>query len=55
MAALLAGTVDIVGSETLGAGAEAKTVFDAAKAGKVASENIASSTWEHIDFNLNSR
>lgn len=55
VAALLAGTVDIVGSETLGAGAEAKTVFDAAKAGKVASENIASSTWEHIDFNLNSR
>ena len=55
VAALLAGTVDVVGSETLGAGAEAKTVFDAAKAGKVASENIASATWEHIDFNLNSR
>ena len=55
VAALLAGTVDIVGSETLGGGAEAKTVFDASKAGKVASENIASATWEHIDFNLNSR
>lgn len=55
VAALLAGNVDIVGSETLGGGAEAKTVFDAAKAGKVGAENIASATWEHIDFNLNSR
>ncbi len=52
VAALLAGDVDIVGSETLGAGAEAKAVIEAAAAGKIQAENIASATWEHIDFNL---
>ena len=52
VAGLLAGDVDIVGSETLGAGAEAKAVIDAAAEGKISAENIASATWEHIDFNL---
>ena len=55
VAALLAGDVDIVGSETLGAGAEAKAVIEAAAAGKISAENIASATWEHIDFNFNVR
>jgi ABC-type transport system substrate-binding protein len=55
VAGLLAGDVDVVGSETLGAGAEAKAVIEAAAAGKISAENIASATWEHIDFNLNVR
>jgi ABC-type transport system substrate-binding protein len=53
VAALLQGTVDIVGSETLGGGSEAEVVLKAAKEGKIAAESLASATWEHIDFNLN--
>jgi ABC-type transport system substrate-binding protein len=55
VAALLAGDVDIVGSETLGGGSEAKAVVDAAKEGKIQAVNLPSATWEHIDFNLNVR
>ena len=53
VAQLLTGDVDVVGSETLGAGAEVQTVLDAQKAGKPIQVLIeASPTWEHIDFNL---
>jgi ABC-type transport system substrate-binding protein len=55
VAALLAGDVDVVGSETLGGGAEAKAVAEAAAAGKIGAVNLPSATWEHIDFNLNVR
>lgn len=53
VAQLLTGEVDVLGSETLGAGAEVQTVLDAAAAGDVQAYTIASPTWEHIDFNLN--
>jgi ABC-type transport system substrate-binding protein len=53
VAQLLTGEVDIVGSETLGAGAEVQTVLDAAAGGAaIETEVIASPTWEHIDMNL---
>lgn len=52
VAQLLTGDVDVVGTETLGAGAEVQTVLDAAKAGKVQGYIIPNPTWEHIDFNL---
>ncbi|MCU0493780.1 MAG: ABC transporter substrate-binding protein [Chloroflexaceae bacterium] len=52
VAQLLTGAVDVVGTETLGAGAEVQTVLDAAAEGKVNAKTIASPTWEHIDFNL---
>jgi ABC-type transport system substrate-binding protein len=53
VAQLLTGDVDVVGSETLGAGAEVQTVVDAAAAGEPIQVLIeASATWEHIDFNL---
>jgi hypothetical protein len=44
--------VDVLGSETLGAGAEVQTVLDAAAAGDIQAYTIASATWEHIDMNL---
>jgi len=50
VAALLAGDADVLGSETLGAGAEVATVIEAAD--KVTSYVQASATWEHIDFAL---
>jgi ABC-type transport system substrate-binding protein len=52
VAQLLTGEVDVLGTETLGAGAEVETVLDAAEAGDVQAFTIASPTWEHIDFNL---
>lgn len=52
VAALLTGDVDVLGTETLGAGAEVQTVVDAAAKGKVQVKALASPTWEHIDFNL---
>jgi ABC-type transport system substrate-binding protein len=52
VAALLTGDVDVLGTETLGAGAEVQTVVDAAAKGKVQVVTIASPTWEHMDFNL---
>jgi ABC-type transport system substrate-binding protein len=51
-AQLLTGEIDVLGTETLGAGAEVQTVLDAAAAGDVQAYTIASPTWEHIDFNL---
>jgi ABC-type transport system substrate-binding protein len=52
VAQLLTGEVDVVGKETLGAGAEVQTVLDAAAAGDIQAYLSASPTWEHIDFNL---
>ena len=53
VAQLLTGDVDVIGSETLGAGAEVQTVLDAQKAGKPVQVLIeASATWEHTDINL---
>ncbi|PDV97397.1 ABC transporter substrate-binding protein [Candidatus Chloroploca asiatica] len=55
VAQLLTGEVDVLGSETLGAGPEVETVLQAGAAGDIQAFTIASSTWEHIDFNLNIR
>jgi ABC-type transport system substrate-binding protein len=55
VAALLQGTVDIVGKEVIGAGQELETVIKASLEGKIKAEPIASPTWEHADFNLNVR
>lgn len=55
VAALLQGTVDIVGKEVIGAGQELETVVKEGLAGKIKAEPIASPTWEHADFNLNTR
>jgi len=52
VAALLTGNVDVLGTETLGAGAEVESVIKAAAEGKVQVATLASPTWEHIDFNL---
>ena len=55
VAALLQGTVDVVGKETLGAGQELQTVIEENEKGTIVAEPIASPTWEHADFNLNIR
>jgi ABC-type transport system substrate-binding protein len=47
---LKAGTVDVVGPETLGAGEEVKRTREIGPSVQVAIE--PSATWEHIDFNL---
>ncbi len=52
VAQLLTGDVDALDSSTLGAGDALQTVLDAAKKGTIQAFPIASSTWEHIDFNL---
>lgn len=52
VAQLLTGDVDVVGSETLGAGQEVQTVIDAQTAGTVQVVVEPSATWEHIDMNL---
>jgi len=53
VAQLLTGDVDVIGAETLGAGAEVQTVLDAQAAGEPIQVLIeASATWEHIDFQL---
>ena len=53
VAQLLTGDVDVVGAETLGAGAEVKTVLDAQKAGKPIQVLIVpTATWEHVDMQL---
>ncbi len=57
VAALLQGTVDVVGKETIGAGQELETVIkESAKPdGTVTADPIPSPTWEHVDMNLNTR
>jgi ABC-type transport system substrate-binding protein len=50
VAQLLTGDIDVVGSETLGAGPEVQTVLDAQDKLQVLIE--PSATWEHIDFKL---
>ncbi|MEI7645572.1 MAG: ABC transporter substrate-binding protein [Chloroflexales bacterium] len=52
VAQLLTGDIDALGPETLGAGAEVKSVLDAAKKGSIQAFTIASPSWEHIDFNM---
>lgn len=52
VAQLLTGDVDVLEPATLGGGAEVQTVLDAAAAGTVQAETIASPTWEHIDMNI---
>ncbi len=52
VAQLLAGDIDVVGTETLGAGAELETVIKAGKAGKLQVFELIGSGWEHIDMNL---
>lgn len=52
VAQLLAGDVDVIGTETLGAGAELERVYRAGEDGDIQFFPIASSTWEHIDMNL---
>jgi ABC-type transport system substrate-binding protein len=51
VAQLLTGEVDVIGSETLGAGPEVQTVLDNQDTLQVLIE--PSATWEHIDMNLN--
>ena len=53
VAQLLTGEIDVLGTETLGGGAEVQMVLDAAARGKVQAFTLASPAWEHIDFNLN--
>ena len=52
VAQLLTGEVDVLGPETLNAGAEEETVLKAAAKGEVQATTITGATWEHIDFNL---
>ncbi len=49
--ALLLGTADVVGPETLGAGEEVKRVLEEG-VGKLQVAIEPSATWEHLDFNL---
>lgn len=55
VAALLQGTVDVVGKEVIGAGAELETVIKEGAAGNINGEPGPSPTWEHVDINLNVR
>ncbi len=50
VAQLLTGDIDVIGSETLGAGEEVQTVLDNQDTLQVLIE--PSATWEHIDMNL---
>ncbi len=52
VAALLSGQVDVVGKETIGAGAELEQVVKAGLEGKISGTASASPTWEHIDINM---
>lgn len=49
---LLSGTIDALGSETLGAGPEVETVLQAAEEGRIQAYALASPTWEHVDMNI---
>ena len=55
VAQLLTGDVDVVFGETLGAGEEVATVKEAADKGDVKIFFTPSATWEHVDFNLNTK
>lgn len=52
VAQLLTGEVDVLGSETLGAGAEVQTVIEAGNRGEIQAFVVPSPTWEHVDMNL---
>jgi ABC-type transport system substrate-binding protein len=49
---LLTGQIDVLGTETLGGGAELERVFDAANEGSIIAYPFSSPTWEHVDMNL---
>jgi ABC-type transport system substrate-binding protein len=49
---LINGEIDVVGSETIGAGAELESVVKAAQEGTIQADVLASATWEHLDMNL---
>lgn len=49
---LLAGRVHVLGDETLPPGPETEPVFTAASQNQVTVYTLPSTTWEHIDFNL---
>ncbi len=55
VAQLLTGEVDVVFGETLGAGEDVATVKAAADKGDVKIYFTPSATWEHIDFNINTK
>ncbi|NJK80903.1 MAG: peptide ABC transporter substrate-binding protein [Chloroflexaceae bacterium] len=52
VAQLLTGNVDVLGTETLGAGPELETVLQAGDAGDLQVFPLTSPTWEHMDMNL---
>jgi ABC-type transport system substrate-binding protein len=52
VAQLLTGDVDVVGTETLGAGAELEAVINAGEEGQIQTFPLPSATWEHVDMNL---
>jgi ABC-type transport system substrate-binding protein len=52
VAQLLSGNVDVLGTETLGAGPELETVMNAGTRGEIQFFPLASATWEHVDMNL---
>jgi ABC-type transport system substrate-binding protein len=52
VAQILNGEVDVIGTETLGAGPELETMIEAGENGQVQFFPIASATWEHVDMNL---
>ncbi len=52
VAALRTGDIDILGSETLGAGGELEEVITAGEEGLLTVYPLVSATWEHIDMNL---
>ncbi len=52
VAQLLTGNVDVLGTETLGAGPELETVLSASEEGQIQAFLLTSPTWEHIDMNL---
>lgn len=55
VAQLLTGELDVLGSETLGAGTEVEMVIEAGEAGTIQTFVVPSSTWEHVDMNLHQR
>jgi ABC-type transport system substrate-binding protein len=52
VAQLLTGDVDVLDTETLGAGPELETVLAEGEQGTIQAFPITSPTWEHVDFNL---
>lgn len=55
VAQLLNGSIDVLGAQELAGGSEVQVVLDAAEAGTIQAEVIASPTWEHVDMNQHIR